>query len=424
MSQMFLLSILTLCATTCCLAEVGLQKTDQAHARPLDTHVFKESIMLLSSRTDLINKVPIPGSYVHDLIFTVQQKNLDELERALYDVSEPSSPNYGRHWSGEQIRALTENPKARNAIVSYLHANGANVISESLGGDFITANATLSVWSKMLNTEFFMFHQRQHNGDIHQYARAHEYSVPKELDDHIHHVLNVIELPVISVTAPTRLPENAAEERNSKFEESEVKLNGWLLPANLREFYNLENSYGSSQSTQSACGFNQDYFSPNSLSAFQTLTNQPQQPANLIGGFVSEQPGLDYAESNLDIEFIMGMSQRSPTTYWHSPYGIFTWLVEISNAVNPPLVLSISYGADESTTSKSTHDSCTTLAMKLGLRGVSIFAASGDDGAHSYKANGSPDKCGYDVLFPAGNPYFTAVGATAVSKLHQLLPTS
>lgn len=418
MSQMIFLSLLALGATTCCLANVGLQKVDQASTRPLDTHVFKESIMLLSSRTDLVNKVPIHESYVHDLIFTVQQKNLDELERALYDVSEPDSPNYGRHWSGEQIRALTENTKARDAIVTYLHANGANVVSESLGGEFIMANATLSVWNTMLNTEFFMFHQRQHDGDIHQFARAHEYSVPKELNDHIYHVLNVIELPVLSPMQPTILPQKAPTAERAKsndFEESEVTLNGWLLPANLREYYHLENSYGTAQSTQSACGFNQDYYSPYSLSLFQTLTNQPQQPAMLIGGFVSEQAGLDYSESNLDIQFIMGVSQRSPTTYWHSPAGIFTWLVEVSNAINPPLVLSISYGADESTTSVTTHESVSLLAMKLGLRGVSIFCASGDDGAVSYKANNNPDKCVYDVLFPAGNPYFTSVGATAVS---------
>lgn len=415
---MIYLSLLTLCATTCCLANIGMQKVDQASTRPLDTHVFKESIMLLSSRTDLINKVPIHESYVHDLIFTVQQKNLDELERALHDVSEPDSPNYGRHWSGEQIRALTENTEARDAIVTYLHANGANVVSESLGGEFITANATLSVWNTMLNTEFFMFHQRQHDGDIHQFARAHEYSVPKELDGHIHHVLNVIELPVLSAMKPTILPEKPPIVESAKsngFEESEVVLTGWLAPANLREYYHLENSYGSPKSTQSACGFNQDYYSPNSLSLFQTATGQAQQPAMLIGGFVSEQAGLDYSESNLDIQFIMGVSQRSPTTYWHSPAGIFTWLLEVSNTISPPLVLSISYGADESTTSVSTHDSVTILAMKLGLRGVTIFCASGDDGAVSNRANNNPNFCAYDILFPAGNPYFTGVGATAVS---------
>jgi subtilase family serine protease len=416
MSQMFLLSLLALCATTCCTANVGLQTVEQASARPLDTHVFKESIMLLSSRSDLIHKVPIPDSYVHDLIFTVQQKNMDELKRVLHDVSEPDSPNYGRHWSGEQVRALTENLEGRDAIVSYLNANGANVISESLGGEFVTANATLSVWKKMLNTEFYMFHQRQHNGDIHQFARAHEYSVPKELHSHIHHVLNVIELPVLSATRPTVLHnEHEPIAKTSGFQETEVKLDGWVYPANLREFYHLENKYGSSQSTQAACGFNLDYFSPNCLSAFQTYTDQPQQPATLIGGFVSEKPGYDYGESNLDIQYIMGVSQGSPTTYWHSPVGIFTWLVEVSNVANPPLVLSISYGADESTTSKSTHDTVTDFAMKLGVRGVTMFCASGDDGAVSYKANNNPDKCAYDVLFPAGNPYFTSVGATAVS---------
>ena len=387
----------------------------------LDTHVFKESIMRLSSRSDLIKKTPLPDHYVHDLIFIVQQMNLDELERVLHDVSEPASPNYGRHWSGEQVQALTYNPEARDAIVTYLHANGATVTSETLGGEFISAKATLSVWKKMLKTEFFMFHQRQRNGDIHQLARAHEYSVPKELDNHIHHVINVVELPLVVSSGPTIIhrPSDPIEEneKTSGFHEEKVKLNGWILPANLREYYHLEEVYGNELSTQSACGFNQDYYSPRSLAYFQkNMTNQPLQPALLKGGFVSEDPNLDYGEGNLDIQYIMGVSPRSPTTYWHSPFGIFTWLVSISETINPPLVLSVSYGADESTTSKGTHDAVNILAMKLGLRGVSIFAASGDDGAHSYKANDNPSGCGYDVIFPAGSPYFTAVGATAVSN--------
>jgi tripeptidyl-peptidase I len=382
----------------------------------LDTHVFKESIKLLDSRDDIIGRIPLGDTYDHNLIFVVQQRNMDKLEQVLYDVSLPASPNYGRHWSGEQIRALTSNLEARDAIVTYLSANGATITSETLGGDFITANATISVWRKMLNTEFYTFHQRQRNGDIHQLVRAHEYSVPKELDSHIHHVLNVIELHVIGATGPTilqRSSEPIAERDNTKgFEVSDIKLSGSLLPADIREYYNLSDIYGNQQSTQAAIGLNGDYFSPNSLAYFQkNMTSQPLQPAITIGGYISESPYVDCAESNLDVQYLMGISPRSPSTYWHSA-GMVAWLLDISNTVNPPLVQSVSYGAYESLISKGFHASVTTLAIKLGVMGVTLFAATGDDGAVSMDIH----LCGYEPNFPAVNPYFTAVGATSVRK--------
>lgn len=364
-------------------------------------YVFRERVKLLSTRRDIVRKTAIRTDLNHSLIFMVRQNNLDEMERALHDVSDVASPNYGKHWSGEQVVALTANPLASDAIATYLGAHGATIESETLGREYITATAPLSVWNAMLNTKFRVFHQKQRNGMLEQLVRANEYSVPTELDAYVHHVLNVIEVPIKSLT-PTIV------------RKSDAVLNGWVLPANIREFYNMHDVYGSDRSTQAIGAFNEDYYSPKSLAAFQKLTNQPDQPAILMGGFASENKDYDYAESNLDVQFIMGVSPRSPTTYWHSPGGIFTWLIDVTNTVNPPLVLSVSYGADESTTSKTTHDSVSILAMKLGLRGVTIFAASGDDGASSFSANANANACGYDVVFPAANPYFTAVGATSV----------
>lgn len=383
---------------------------------PLDTHVFKESIKLLDERDDIIERIPLGDTYDHNLIFVVQQRNMDELEQVLHEVSEPASLKYGHHWSGEQIRALTSNVEARDAIVTYLSANGATVTLETLGGDFITANATISVWRKMFNTEFYTFHQRQRNGDIHQFVRAHEYSVPKELDCHIHHILNIIELPLTSVTGPTILHRSAEpiieSDETDIFEESEVKLDGWILPVNIREYYHLNDIYGNQQSTQAAIGLNRDYFSPNSLAYFQkNMTSQPLQPAITIGGFVSESPFVDCAESNLDMQYLMGISPRSPTTYFHAG-GLVAWLLDNSDTVNPPLVQSLSYGAYESLVSEAFHASVTTLAIKLGVMGITLFAATGDDGAVSMDIH----PCDYKPNFPAVNPYFTAVGATSVRR--------
>ena len=91
---------------------------------------------------------------------------------------------------------MTMNPEARDAIVSYLMIHGAAVTSESLTGDYITAQASISVWERILDTEFFTFHQRQSDRSIEKTVRAERCSIPMELDECIDCVLNTIEIPI------------------------------------------------------------------------------------------------------------------------------------------------------------------------------------------------------------------------------------
>lgn len=50
--------------------------------------------------------------------------------------------------------------------------------------------------------------------------------------------------------------------------------------------------------------------------------------------------------------------------------------------------------------------------MKLGLRGVTLIVASGDDGVGSFLVRESTLWCGYIPSFPATSPFVTAVGGT------------
>lgn len=98
-------------------------------------HVFKESVrgLLLSA---LLH---------HTVIFAVHQRNLDELEQVLFDVSDPASANYGKHWSKSEVGELTSNPTSTNAVLEYLSFKRVNVINQSLYGEYITATATINV---------------------------------------------------------------------------------------------------------------------------------------------------------------------------------------------------------------------------------------------------------------------------------------
>ena len=49
---------------------------------------------------------------------------------------------------------------------------------------------------------------------------------------------------------------------------------------------------------------------------------------------------------------------------------------------------------------------------KMGLRGLSVLVASGDDGVAGSNARGNKAGCGFNPSYPASCPHVTAVGAT------------
>jgi len=79
---------------------------------------------------------------------------------------------------------------------------------------------------------------------------------------------------------------------------------------------------------------------------------------------------------------------------------------------NGPLVHSVSYGQIESETGPDELDAFTTEVMKLGVRGITVLASSGDDGVANVKTRTSVGLCDYTPQWPATCPYVTTVGAT------------
>jgi len=117
------------------------------------------------------------------------------------------------------------------------------------------------------------------------------------------------------------------------------------------------------------------------------------------------------------VQYIMEVGQSNklvPTTFhYDSSYDgtFYTFIQNVSNTANPSKVYSFSYGAYESTISTKKITSFNTEAIKPGLRGVTIVAASGDSGVAGYFVDyDGTSKCGYYASWPASSPYVTTVG--------------
>jgi len=121
-------------------------------------------------------------------------------------------------------------------------------------------------------------------------------------------------------------------------------------------------------------------------------------------------------EASLDVQQITSTAQLDTTTFRSedpSVQDIFLdWINGIARDSDPPKVSSISYGSLAPEDPQNDMLTFNSVACKLGLRGITIVVASGDDGVANFGARSDPTQCGFTPSFPATSPYVTAVGAT------------
>lgn len=349
-----------------------------AHRRSLH-HVFMEAAAALNFRDDIVKRDRASASTIHEVVFTVKQSNMEELTRILQDVSDPASDNYGQYKTFQEIADLTSNPQSQNVIVDYLQSAGAKVISQSLSGEFITARAPVHLWEGIFHTEFYVFHHvRSEDAAVQKVVRAGEYSIPSYLHKHVSSVLNTIQMPVAVWGNPVIEP---VGNTSNPIQASAVDASH-VTCAKLNQLYNIDNNIGSAQSTQAVFGALKQTFSPSDIALFQKFSNLPLQPVQTIIGTQSSETQCmndhnSCAEASLDLQYIQGIAQISPTTFWYTNDFFTGWLLTVANTANPPLVLSISYGCNENLLSASEFENFNTQAIKLGVMGVTILAASG-----------------------------------------------
>ena len=119
-------------------------------------------------------------------------------------------------------------------------------------------------------------------------------------------------------------------------------------------------------------------------------------------------------EATLDVEYIMSMGVKIPTTWvyinGHTANPFASWLTWASNTTTIPLVHSLSVGEPEGgfASDNGGLQAITRMnaeLMALGARGVSILFASGDSG--------------YQVQqkYPASSPYVTSVGGATLGSI-------
>ncbi|KAL0580736.1 hypothetical protein V5O48_001294 [Marasmius crinis-equi] len=396
-----------------------------------------------------------PPDHKIELRIGLPQPNFNELERHLYEVSDPFHERYGQHLSKQQVEELVApHPESIDSVTEWLasHGLGESDIARSPAKDWILVTVPVSVAEKLLDTTYHVWKHLE-SGD--QLVRTTSYSIPEHLHAHVDLVQPTIMFARFKgMRTSIHSSDAAPPEYNLKYlkaaaeEDSAVDVdpscNSTITVSCLQQLYNAVGYTPSADIGNSIgiTGYLEQFANIQDLQSF--YAEQRPDALNTSFEFISVKGGLNSqnlseagAEANLDVQFAFGLSYPIESTFYstagrppfnpdattpentNEPYN--DWIDFALAQENTPLVISTSYGEAEQTVPESyARRACAGFAQ-LGARGVSLFFSSGDGGVGDGNPDPETQQCitndgknatKFMPSFPASCPYVTAVGGT------------
>ncbi|KAI1145207.1 tripeptidyl-peptidase 1 precursor [Nemania diffusa] len=390
-----------------------------------------------------------PADHVMHLQIGLKQSNFAELEKQLYEVSDPAHSKYGQHLSVDEVEELVKPTQETSDLVhEWLGDNGIVPSSYSAAKDWINVAIPVSDIERLLDTEYHIF---EHT-DGSKVARAPSWSLPRHLHSHI------------DTIQPTNSFFRARGQASEAFVDS-----GVLADPSLKT-YPVSSEIGAVCNTSSVTpqcfetlyktkGYKPRATKENKVAFTNYLGEHPIRtdgelflakyrpeavsvaktfPQLTLDGGPGDAPltpdelaSATSKEANLDFQAISGINYKTPIISYstggsppfipsqstpdnsNEPY--LVWVNWLLSQKSIPQVISTSYADDEQTVPVSYARRVCQQFAQVGARGTSLLFASGDSGVGSYGDCVSNDGKNTDKFlpeFPPSCPYVTAVGAT------------
>ncbi|KAJ7172962.1 family S53 protease-like protein [Mycena crocata] len=376
-----------------------------------------------------------PSSKSITLNLALASDNIAALEQLLLNISTPSSPNYGKYLSGEEVRDMSTNlepsPDTVAAVQDWCSAHNVSCSFLGVARDWISFTVPVATANKMLYAKYETF---QHMESGTEYTRTLGYSLPAHVAEHIDHVH-----PSTGFGRPRGRVSIPASPRSHQSEEADsnpcVDANGGttVTPACLQFHYGIPSAPAAHSMNNSiaVAGFNHEAAQKADLEMF--LRKFPPDMCSdttfglhtLNGG---DNPQFDPSHFGntgeaLDIQYTIGLATGVPVEFVSVGGGdnldVAEYFLTLDETI--PKVLTTSYGSDESRNDTTGYPSklCTKYAA-LGLRGVSVLFASGDGGTAETRNNNDTCKQIHNAFiptFPSGCPFITSVYCPSINIL-------
>ncbi|KAF2192127.1 subtilisin-like protein [Zopfia rhizophila CBS 207.26] len=388
------------------------------------------------------------GDNVIQLQIGLKQGNFEELERLLYEVSDPFHERYGKHLNSEEVNELVRPSKESSDFVhEWLRENGISDMGYSSAKDWIIVHLPVESVERLLDTEY---HNYKHE-DGTMIARTTRWSLPRHLHDHIDTIqpstsfFRAASNKADWVQAPPEIPASYKKPSNESI--AKVCNVTSVTPECFATLYSTK-WYKPEAAGKNKVGFTNylgeipirtdtelflKKYRPEAAESARTfkaysIDNGPVQD----GPLTANQSESDIShEANLDVQAIAGISWPTPIdsystggeppfipdlstpTNTNEPYLAWVnWLLEQENI---PQVISTSYGEPEQSVPRSYAERVCRQFAQVGARGTSLLFSSGDrglGGTNKCYSNDGKNTYGFLADFPVSCPFVTGVGAT------------
>ncbi|KAH9913299.1 peptidase S8/S53 domain-containing protein [Fomitopsis serialis] len=354
------------------------------------------SLQVHESRVDPPSGYTLTGPATPDTVLTLRlalaQGNSSGLVDALYDVSTPSSPNYGAYLSKEQVQAhLAPTNESASAVNLWLNESGLQATALSAAGDWLSVQLPVSTANELLDANFSVF---THSSTGEQTIRTLAYSIPTALTDHLDLVHPTVSFPNPGNSAPLTSVPPLQLSVDADTGPCNVSL---ITPECLQWLYDIPTTPATHGVQLAVPGYSAEWPQEAYLKAFLEKyrpdidSNTTWELVTLDGGYDPQNSSSISTEGNLDMQWTLGVATNVSVRFISvSNVTVPTedefagWLLDTAHYMlgldDPPQVMSTSYGVNEEMVSEKLAQNLCTAYAGLGARGVSVLFGSGDGG--------------------------------------------
>ncbi|TFY65280.1 hypothetical protein EVJ58_g2064 [Rhodofomes roseus] len=388
----------------------------------------RRSMQVQESRPSPPSGYTLTGPANPDTVLTFRlaltQSDYDGLIDALYDVSMPSSANYGEWLSKEGVQTyMAPTIESISAVNAWLSENGLQSKVISAAGDWLSVPMPVSTANDLLGADFSIF---THSASGKQAVRTLAYSIPTDLTDHLALVHPTVSFPNPYGYMPITNFSSSGLTSTRDGDTGPCDVNS-ITPACLQWLYSIPTTPATSKDNVLAVtGYVEQWPSEADLSAF-LAEYRPDIDSATSWTLITLDNGSDPQgqydaglESNLDTQYTIGLATDVPVTFIsvganddptddEFAQTLLDTALYVLALPFPPQVMTTSYGDDEEYISQTLAISLCAIYAGLSARGVSVLFASGDGGVSGLHFQ---ECTTFLPTFPSGCPYLTSVGGT------------
>ncbi|KAI0872551.1 peptidase S8/S53 domain-containing protein [Hypoxylon argillaceum] len=375
----------------------------------------------------------------------LRQSNLENAERYIYEVSDPTSAKFGKHWTAEEVaNTFAPAPATKKAVLKWLVDSGIERprISLSKGHNWVEFDGTVEEAERLFATEYWHY-QHVENGGLR--LAVDEYRLPEHVQQHIDFVMPTVQLDGLKPIANTNHGRDAMAIIPGGASLGSLPCGSLITIECLRKLYKFPVGKTAAKGNEIGIAEWADYLYEPDLPIFFKNFTTPQIPLDTKPEFVSIDGGLTAnlttiatgsgVEAALDVQSVYSIIHPQGVRYYQVGDGINVDSVGTFNIfldaldesyctyeggdqpyVDPaypdpndnelgyqgPLqcggapksnVISVSYGQIEGALPYFYQVRQCNEWLKLGLQGVSVIYASGDSGVANRYNSGYPNSC-------------------------------